>query len=239
MAGQVLVGAPAGGRHLDRVGDQLGARVVSRRPADGLARVAIHDRGEVEPTLPAASCGLSPCGARRARKALGGHQPGDPLAGARMPRRASLACPRGRRRRCGCVAADLADRLCDPLGLERSWRGRAAAGSAETRPRDAERPAGIGTGLLALPADEAMQRRHLRSVSAAKNATAFLRISHSSRSFRLCLRNSCGSARSSLLMPSRRQVPTSPWCAGPGWRFDSFQERFAPLRSSVHESGAG
>ena len=48
----VAPGSPASDSHLERVDDQS-ARRSSRKPADPLAE-AIHDRRQVEPTLPAA-----------------------------------------------------------------------------------------------------------------------------------------------------------------------------------------
>src|SRR5205823_1661665 len=43
-----------GERHLERVDDELGLEVRPHRPADDAARIAVHDRGQVEPALPGA-----------------------------------------------------------------------------------------------------------------------------------------------------------------------------------------
>jgi hypothetical protein len=43
--------------HLERLDDELGAHVVSHRPADDLAAIAIHHRREVQPAFPGADVG--------------------------------------------------------------------------------------------------------------------------------------------------------------------------------------
>src|SRR5262249_19642340 len=92
--------------------------------------------------------------------------------------------------------------------------GRAPAGGVEARPRDAKDPAEVGDRVIGpLRADEAMHRRYLRSVSVAKKAAAFLKISRSSRSFRFSRRSSRSSLRSSVVNPSRLPASTSAWFA--------------------------
>jgi hypothetical protein len=46
-----------GERHLEGVGDELGAEVVGHRPADDPAAVEVLDGDEVEPSLPGAQVG--------------------------------------------------------------------------------------------------------------------------------------------------------------------------------------
>jgi hypothetical protein len=51
------VGAPAVHGHVQRVDDELGAHVLSHRPADDRAGVGVLDRGEVQPAFPGAQVG--------------------------------------------------------------------------------------------------------------------------------------------------------------------------------------
>src|SRR6266511_6210302 len=47
-------GTASGDGHLERVDDELGPAVGSHRPADDATAVAVDDRGQIEPALPAA-----------------------------------------------------------------------------------------------------------------------------------------------------------------------------------------
>ena len=212
-----ILGAAAGDRHLDCIGDQLGSEVLTQGPADHFARVAIEHRRQVEPALPTAAVGdvgdpeavgldrvpLAADEVGRGGDARDAHRGGAPLApdqarDALLAHQSSnalspdvdLATGEHRLHPRGAVGLtrvgmDLTDCRSDHPVSERPLARWAPLRGVEARSRDIQHPTEGGDRVIGpLRADEAVHDRYLRSVSVAKKAAAFLRISRSSRSFR-------------------------------------------------------
>src|SRR5215204_4792678 len=110
-------------------------------------------------------------------------------------------------------AVDLADALGQPRVLERPRRSRPALPGVKARAADAQHAAHrLDRVLGLLRRDEPEDHRRL-SLSLAKKAAAFLRISRSSVSVRTSRRNRRNSSRSSQVSPSRRPSSMSTWRA--------------------------